>query len=503
MRRHKQAIPPAPSGGTGRIDETDPTDERNQGITVQVSALRQLWSRLNRPLNGPIGFGGSGRAAQSGIPLYATGSSSADGGQRGVALLVVLTMMVLFTAFVADFAYEARVRYTLASHARDELRAQILAENGIKQFRMLLEVEKPLLQQVQKQPMAQAFLSAMGLTPNQSIIVQLTRSMPMPCDAVKMLSASGGGDESSEDSGAAGGEDSGGGALSMLLGGGSETCQAKAELEANKLYGLKGLKNNIQGVKHPQVERLVQLFEGEEFKGLLRDANLEPEELACNIADWADADSMRCYKNAGYEDDLYSRGDDPYKSKNRDFDTVGELRLVAGMNDAIFAKLAPMVTVWEKLFVLPITNCDYLGVVTELVTVGKWQNTAANRPSLCSGYNTFVSTQLGGMYPMDKQGLIAALSAGLGVMGNALVEAEIDKLLGTAAGTGAPGMPGTGAIPGQLPGMTSGGAAQQKNPLPTVYSIMARAKVGDVTRSARVVIDTSSTPSKLLYWRLD
>lgn len=431
--------------------------------------------------------------------------AEAGGRQRGVALLVVLTMMVLFTAFVADFAYEARVRYTLASHARDELRAQILAENGIKQFRMLLEVEKPLLQQVQKQPMAQAFLSAMGMTPNQSIIVQLTRSMPMPCDAVKMLSASGSnsdaeGDSADEGSGDSGGG-GGGGMMGMILGGGSESCQAKAELEANKLYGLKGLKNNIQGLEHPQVERLVQLFEGEEFKGLLRDANLEPEELACNIADWADADSMRCYKNSGYEDDLYSRGDDPYKAKNRDFDTVGELRLVAGMNDAIFAKLAPMVTVWEKLFVLPITNCDYLGVVTELVTVGKWQNTAANRPALCSGYNTFVSTQLGGMYPMDKQGLIAALSAGLGVMANTVVEAEVDKLLGAAAGTSTGGT--AGALPGQVGGMPTGGAAQQKNPLPTVYTIMARAKVGDVTRSARVVIDTSSTPSKLLYWRMD
>lgn len=64
--------------------------------------------------------------------------------------------------------------------------------------------------------------------------------------------------------------------------------------------------------------------------------------LAEAIADWQDEDTIA--SPDGAEDDHYTRNRPAYRAANRDFTHPSELRLVAGVDDAVYQALAPHVT---------------------------------------------------------------------------------------------------------------------------------------------------------------
>lgn len=401
------------------------------------------------------------------------------GQERGIALILVLTMMVLFTAYVADFTYESRVRYTLASHARDEIKAQIMAENGIRQFQMLLEFEQQFIKDIGAEKVA-ALLPWLGLSTNQSLIVQMTHSMPLPCNAIAMLSGGGLGGGSEGD-----GEASGEGEAAAEAAAASEgDCSVKAEAEATKLYSLKGLGKNTLGLKDlgGKLERLVALFESEDFKEELRAANITPEELAGNICDWMDMDTAR-YNGQGYEDNLYNRGEDPYLPKNRDFDSVAELRLVAGMTDGIFAKLAKHVTIYEDRFILAEPDPDRLVYMVVYLTNGRWHNTLENRQALWKAYQESYKDNIPPKPPSTRLEFEEAMGNVPGGVLAMLDPEKMNRLLG--------------------PAVSPNGNNNKQLNMPKLYSITAKAQVGDVSKSIRVVLNMGSTPASYLYWRED
>jgi general secretion pathway protein K len=65
--------------------------------------------------------------------------------------------------------------------------------------------------------------------------------------------------------------------------------------------------------------------------------------VADAVLDWLDTDENP--RASGAESSYYLGLPNPYKAKNDLFDTVGELRLVRGVTDEVFAKLLPFVTV--------------------------------------------------------------------------------------------------------------------------------------------------------------
>lgn len=68
-----------------------------------------------------------------------------------------------------------------------------------------------------------------------------------------------------------------------------------------------------------------------------------PPELAQAVLDWMDADTEPRFPG-GAEDSRYLEAEPPYRAANRPFVSVTELRLVAGMDDALFGRLAPHLT---------------------------------------------------------------------------------------------------------------------------------------------------------------
>ncbi len=73
--------------------------------------------------------------------------------------------------------------------------------------------------------------------------------------------------------------------------------------------------------------------------------NVRPDELVFNIMDWVNSGNESY--NAGNKDDFYTQQNPPYRAKRNRFYTVDELRLVKGINEALFRKLRPHVTVYS------------------------------------------------------------------------------------------------------------------------------------------------------------
>ena len=86
------------------------------------------------------------------------------------------------------------------------------------------------------------------------------------------------------------------------------------------------------------------------LEGLLRALAVEParaSQLAGAILDWRDPDDLR-QPAGGAESADYAAAGLPYGARNARFDSVGELQRLLGMDPALYAQLAPQVTVFGR-----------------------------------------------------------------------------------------------------------------------------------------------------------
>ncbi len=81
------------------------------------------------------------------------------------------------------------------------------------------------------------------------------------------------------------------------------------------------------------------------FKTLFPDGIEGEDTVIDSILDWADADDF--HRPNGAESDYYQSLKPPYKAKNGDFDSVAELRRVKGVSPQIFAALEKVLTVYS------------------------------------------------------------------------------------------------------------------------------------------------------------
>ena len=79
------------------------------------------------------------------------------------------------------------------------------------------------------------------------------------------------------------------------------------------------------------------------FALLLRNLDIDEGVLPA-ILDWLDPDTDERFPN-GAEDDFYSRLKPAYRTANRGFEDISELKLVRGIDTEVFEKLRPFVTV--------------------------------------------------------------------------------------------------------------------------------------------------------------
>jgi hypothetical protein len=142
------------------------TQTQNQ-IKPARSLLSRIWFVLTYPVGRRVPVGRrSANGKRAGAP-------------HGVALFLVLVALALMSAIVTDFGYNELLRYRLAAHERDSLKAQALNESALNFGRLLLSVQaavQPFITQL-----ASAGIPLPALTAWQLI--------PLDCEMLRVLSS--------------------------------------------------------------------------------------------------------------------------------------------------------------------------------------------------------------------------------------------------------------------------------------------------------------------------
>jgi hypothetical protein len=262
--------------------------------------------------------------------------------ERGVALLVVLGTLTLVTATVMDFQFNSRVDMQLAYNARDGLQAEYNALSAMRLRALILRHARRLDQGLQ------AFGPLLGLDASMMPpIGQVLDMVPIDCGIMSAIVREAGSDLEIVDEAAAEGEDGEGGGFF------AGECSATSESEHTKISI--NVMANVTGGANKQVATLLmgllsnpafeRHFEEDDRNGTHAE---NPEELVSAIADWIDRDKNQSNNQVSDEDRFYANLPDDYEAKNAPFDSLAELALVHGIDDELYAILAPNVSIYTN-----------------------------------------------------------------------------------------------------------------------------------------------------------
>lgn len=289
------------------------------------------------------------------------------GAPHGIALFMVLISLALMSAVVSDFGYNELVRYKLAAHERDALKAQALAEGGFQMSRLLLTVQDsiqgvitqmagmlplpnltiwnliPLDSEIMKGMTDGQIQSAFGLDMEEALAKRNEEYSEMVGEKME---------EFEFDSDGGTGEKpflppkGGFGAFD-----GNFTVDIKdEEQKAATLRGWDGPTVLTPAARFAYVQRLMAVFVPERYDFLFEERNsygdrVDRQELIANLYDWIDANQDSTDSSAtmnrwgsgagGSEDGMYTGyRDRNARPKNAFFDTPGDIRRVHGWTDA-------------------------------------------------------------------------------------------------------------------------------------------------------------------------
>jgi general secretion pathway protein K len=202
--------------------------------------------------------------------------------QRGVALLATMMAVALLTILILDFTTSTSVAYRSAANQANQMRAYYLARSAVNVGIALIAQD--------------ARNAALSNAPRVDSLLSVW-ALPLP---------------------------------SMPLGGG--WAHVSVVDEARKL--------NINQLVAPNGQ-VNQAF-AETFTRLLMILGIDPTDIVPSLIDWLDPDSV--VTPNGAESDYYLRLMPPYEARNGPMPTIGDLRLVRGINETIFHRLRKFIT---------------------------------------------------------------------------------------------------------------------------------------------------------------
>src|SRR6266699_687203 len=202
----------------------------------------------------------------------------------GIALLATLLAVSLMTLLVVEFSTSAALGYRAAANQANELRAYYLARSGIQIGLAVLERDSLIKSRARYQ---YASLDQVWAQP----------IAPIPVD---------------------------GGSVSISI------VDEERKLAVNKLFD--------QQKRQPDEQYAAILTR------LLANVGLSPA-LIPILIDWLDPDSIE--SDGGAEADYYLRLIPPYEPRNGQMPTIGDLRMLKGMDDLTFLRLTPYLTAMQ------------------------------------------------------------------------------------------------------------------------------------------------------------
>lgn len=409
--------------------------------------------------------------------------------QQGFALIAVSAALALIGVITTQFSYNTGIDFQSAKNARDEMRAHFLARSGMNLSRLVVRVQRNILDKYRR------YIGDL----------QLADYLPL------MVGAFGGGKEEVEamvaslgiEGGGAGGELKGlglpegefdvqvttdDGRINVNCANGSTATQKQLEL---KLVAL------VASQAYDKV------FEGPDGDGQITDRAT----FVRAIMDWADRDTAGYGVPGSPEDYGYeSRG--KYKARDNYLDSIEELRLVRGMDDRRWALFGPAFTIYGDCRV-NVSSATDLNVIAALIA------------GAAKDENDPILRDVPRLYALAMR---VAQARGMGIMFedlNAFIEYVKDPDAQSLIGAlGPDGQPLTGGQQAQQPtgpriqgvelDAAKLGQIAKAGPRRT-YRVTATAKMGKVEKSivgvwdADVVVQNPRDPADArgtwVYWR--
>ncbi len=287
--------------------------------------------------------------------------------ERGAALLLAVVSVAILTALAVDLTYETQVRLRIAANARDELRAQALAQSAVNMSRLVLSFQRAL------DKTAGAVCAALpGATGGDASAAppcprpQLWNLVPVTSALTSALFAEGGGAHAAEGAKPEAGGRVATGTVADFQGG----FDARIDDEGQKINAqLDGL--TTSGVLQPQVEQLLRMMCDSKWDPLFDHTDADGQrwsraDVVVHLRDWVSDETTAAALAASFpggnctftvarnpfekafsdKNFPYDRGSDRYRTKNSRLDSLEELHLVAGVSDAFMAAFADQLTVY-------------------------------------------------------------------------------------------------------------------------------------------------------------
>ena len=237
--------------------------------------------------------------------------------RSGIVLVVVLFFALLLATTVATFARIALIDHMVIKNRDSRARAEALARGGVRLATALL-LEDKLGQASGGKPAA----GASGVGPAAAT----AEGKPALDHRDELWARVSGVPIAFED----------GSTLRIEI----EDVAAKLNLNAVVVF------DDAGAVDPKSTELLTRLFDKviTEITGRNEARLYDPAELAANLIDYIDEDSLR--QTGGEEDDTYQKRDPPARAANRPLLSVDELRRVEGFDARLVDALRPYVTVY-------------------------------------------------------------------------------------------------------------------------------------------------------------
>ncbi len=246
--------------------------------------------------------------------------------QRGVALLAATVFISVTAVLVTEFSTNTTVDYQAAANSRDSMRAQFLARAGINISQLIIRIQTDVIDK------------------NRRLLgdIQIADFVPM------FIGAFGG---SADEVGAVG-DLLGGFAEKQLKGLGLPKGQTfnvlvstdDGKINMNCANGSQNTRQNLQ----TKLEALLYfdaynvIFENPDSTGWQRDR----KQQVAALLDYVDRDASKADAPGSSEDYGYESRKDPYKPKNNYIDSIGELRLVRGVDERFWTLFGGEFTVY-------------------------------------------------------------------------------------------------------------------------------------------------------------
>ena len=257
--------------------------------------------------------------------------------EKGVALLAVVTSIAILAIAVTEFSYQTNIDYAQAANTRDEMRAHFLARSGVNLARIVVKVQGSVVDRYRQQ------LAQLGQDD-----LQLADYLPM------VMGAFAGGADEVGGLGAMVGlvDEEGDGFEGLGLKAGSfdvEMTTEDGKLNMTCAGGSAERQENLALVLTQMVAPKIYdpLFEGRGADGQITDR----QTFVNALIDFVDRDEALYGSTGTAEEYGYQTLDDPYRARNNYLDSVEELRLVRGMDDAKWALFGNAFTVYGECLV--------------------------------------------------------------------------------------------------------------------------------------------------------